>query len=314
MVGEGGEGGAEPCPDGDCCPDDDAKTDPGVCGCGVADTDDDMDLTADCIDGCPMDPDKTEPGGCGCGVTGVDADCLALSSALVHRYSFSDTNTTVTDSVGTLDGTLMGTGTTQSGGELTLAGGVAPANDANKQYAQLPPGCLDGLVDATLEAWVTWSTTCAPTPCTNSTIWQRVLDFGETSTGTTGSNLFLTTRANTDGPVRSAATTMGGANEVQTGFQLDGALIQAGSYHFAIVIDDTGDEARLYVNGAQVDSVAYTAELASIVTTNCWLGRSHYSGDAYFNGAIDEFRIYDAALSTSAIEQSYASGPNAPYL
>jgi subtilisin len=37
----------------DACPDDPAKTEPGVCGCGVADIDSDQDGTADCIDNCP---------------------------------------------------------------------------------------------------------------------------------------------------------------------------------------------------------------------------------------------------------------------
>jgi len=39
----------------DGCPNDPAKTAPGICGCGVADTDSDNDGTADCIDGCPED-------------------------------------------------------------------------------------------------------------------------------------------------------------------------------------------------------------------------------------------------------------------
>ena len=38
------------------CPDDAAKTDPGVCGCGVADDDSDGDGAEDCIDECPNDP------------------------------------------------------------------------------------------------------------------------------------------------------------------------------------------------------------------------------------------------------------------
>ena len=38
---------------GDLCPDDPNKTAPGICGCGVADTDTDGDLFADCIDNCP---------------------------------------------------------------------------------------------------------------------------------------------------------------------------------------------------------------------------------------------------------------------
>ncbi len=55
----------------DLCPEDGNKTEPGTCGCGVADDDSDGDGTEDCIDGCPNDPNKTDPGVCGCGVADV---------------------------------------------------------------------------------------------------------------------------------------------------------------------------------------------------------------------------------------------------
>lgn len=58
----------------DDCPDDPNKASPGVCGCGVAETDSDDDGTPDCIDGCSDDPHKTEPGDCGCGNVDADAD------------------------------------------------------------------------------------------------------------------------------------------------------------------------------------------------------------------------------------------------
>jgi len=60
------------CPDQ--CPDDPNKTEPGVCGCGAADTDSDGDGTLDCLDECPSDPNKTAPGYCGCGVNDTDTD------------------------------------------------------------------------------------------------------------------------------------------------------------------------------------------------------------------------------------------------
>jgi hypothetical protein len=42
----------------DGCPDDPNKTDPGICGCGVAETDSDGDQTPDCTDAFPDDPDE----------------------------------------------------------------------------------------------------------------------------------------------------------------------------------------------------------------------------------------------------------------
>lgn len=44
------------CGDIDGCPNDPNKTDPGICGCGVADSDTDSDSTVDCNDNCPTAP------------------------------------------------------------------------------------------------------------------------------------------------------------------------------------------------------------------------------------------------------------------
>ncbi len=58
----------------DNCPSDPNKTEPGICGCGVADTDTDGDGTPNCNDSCPNDPNKTSAGVCGCGVADTDSD------------------------------------------------------------------------------------------------------------------------------------------------------------------------------------------------------------------------------------------------
>ncbi len=64
--------GTPNCIDG--CPNDPNKIAPGVCGCGTPDTDSDGDGTPNCIDGCPNDPNKIAPGVCGCGVADTDTD------------------------------------------------------------------------------------------------------------------------------------------------------------------------------------------------------------------------------------------------
>ncbi len=66
-----GDGVGDAC---DACPDDPNKSDPGLCGCGVPDTDTDGDGAPDCRDNCPNDSNKLEPGECGCGVEDADTD------------------------------------------------------------------------------------------------------------------------------------------------------------------------------------------------------------------------------------------------
>jgi hypothetical protein len=79
-------------------------------------------------------------------------------------------------------------------------------------------------------------------------------------------------------------------------------------------VNDTADTVEIYMDGAQSSSDAFMGALSSVVPTNCWLGRANYSADAYYNGSFDEFRIYDQALSASAINQSFSSGPDAGFL
>lgn len=64
----------------DECPTDPNKTEPGECGCGVAegtcspDQDSDHDGTPDKDDPCSLDPNKIQPGLCGCNVSDIDSD------------------------------------------------------------------------------------------------------------------------------------------------------------------------------------------------------------------------------------------------
>jgi len=83
----------------DLCPYD-PKTEPGVCGCGVADTDLDSDGTADCIDGCPNDPNKITPGVCGCDVADIDSDSDGVPDCNDQCPAIADVDT---DGDGVLD-------------------------------------------------------------------------------------------------------------------------------------------------------------------------------------------------------------------
>ena len=41
-------------------------------------------------------------------------------------------------------------------------------------------------------------------------------------------------------------------------------------------------------------------------TANNWIGRSAFSGDVYFAGLLDDFRIYNRALTAAEITMLYA--------
>jgi hypothetical protein len=288
----------------DECPDDPDKSEPGDCGCGTPDLDDDSDGTANCLDACPQDPGKTEPGICGCGFADEQTGCLGLRDALIHRYSFAGSGTTVTDLVGDADGTVINT-------ELNDSGTLELAGTTSDQYVDLPNGLVSGLVDASFEVWFTWNGSTS-----NYDDWQRIFDFGssdgnEGAQGVGTTYIFLSPR---NGIVPKAivfAYTINGSLAEIPVIASDPA--QNGVVtHLVAVIDDNNDRLRLYVNGEPNPSqgVSFTGALSAINDVNNWLGRSQYSPDREFGGSLHEFRIYNAALSAEQIQVSYAAGPD----
>lgn len=330
------------CMDGDCCLDDPDKTEPGACGCGVADDDRDSDGTANCIDGCPDDPNKTAPGMCECGMADTDGDtdgtadcddgcpqdgaktapgicgcgrvdadmgttvsCSGLVSALRHRYRFEGTGTTITDSRGTAHGTAISAALTGTG-SLVLAGGTS--ND----FVDLPNGIAKALTDATFEAFVTWD---------GGSGWQRIFDFGSNSSSTEGNQgtsgetyLFVTPQAAGSGgtTVRLVFSLDGYDNEVT--INGTASLPTGGTHQVAVVIDDTADQMRLYVDGVMQGQATFPGHLAELNDINNWLGRSQFTVDPEFDGRLHEFRIYAAPLTTGQIALSFADGTDPAYL
>jgi hypothetical protein len=77
--------------------------------------------------------------------------------------------------------------------------------------------------------------------------------------------------------------------------------------HVAVVLGPLGG--TLYFDGAPVGTnplmTLRPADLGS--TANNYIGRSQFSNDPYLDGDVDEFRIYNRALSPEKI-QALASG------
>jgi len=124
----------------DLCPDDPAKIVPGVCGCGVADTDGDGDETADCNDQCPTNPQKAVPGACGCGVPDTDSDGDGIADC--NDGCTNDPNKTAPGICG------CGVADTDSDGDGAADCEDACPNDAGKTA---PGVCGCGVVDPTCQ-------------------------------------------------------------------------------------------------------------------------------------------------------------------
>jgi hypothetical protein len=169
--------------------------------------------------------------------------------------------------------------------------GNAVQLSGNGEYVDLPDGIVSGLHDFTISAWVN--------PSANSA-WSRVFDFG------TGTNnyMFLTLSAG-GGPLRFAITTSGNGAEQQ--INAPGTLPLNTWSHVAVTL--SGNTGTLYVNGQPVgtNNNMTLTPAALGATNNDWIGRSQFSADPFLAATVDDFQIYDHALSAADIA-ALASG------
>jgi hypothetical protein len=225
------------------------------------------------------------------GLPGSDAG-TGISAGLVAYYACDETSgATLTDQSGNKnDGTLTtGTGGTAgySFGTGKVGTGALHLVAAGKGYAKLPSGLLANTCDVTIATWVYINT---------SANWQRVFDFGKD----TNVYMFLTAKNATTNFVRFAISTSG----IGSGEQyVDGTTELSATWsHVAIVLGASG--AVLYVNGSAVgNNASVTLRPADLgPSLSNYIGRSQFSSDPYLDGNIDDFRIYDRALSASEIQ------------
>jgi poly(hydroxyalkanoate) depolymerase family esterase len=207
--------------------------------------------------------------------------------SLSHRYSFDETGVaSAADSVGgpIWNGALP-SGGTLGGGQLTLSSG-------SSQYASLPSGIVSSLSNFTIVAWVN---------LVSSAAWSRIFDFGS---GTT-TNMFLTPQNGASGTLRFAITTNGGGSEQQINCS---SPLSTGAWH-QVAVTLSGSTGILYLDGIAVgtNSNMTLNPLSLGSTTQNYLGKSQYA-DPYLNGSLDEFRIYNAALSSAEITATAALG------
>jgi hypothetical protein len=251
------------------------------------------------------------------------------SAVLVNKYTFNANN--ANDSVGGMNGTIVdNTGiSTFTGGALNLSANGNGATVANSNqdfslpttvgaYVDLPNGIFTSAVNSgtfgqvTLEIWAT--------PQENRN-WARLVDMGtsnggENVSGGAGAASYVIMLPQNGINGQAAASSHNAVNEP---FAFAGAPLAPNVRSHMVALYDQFDTAgganpdgslTLYVNnGAPVKVPLATGFALDLVTdNNNWLGRAQWP-DPLFDGLIDEFRIYDHALSASEVAASNLAGP-----
>ncbi|WP_350348853.1 PxKF domain-containing protein [Agromyces sp. G08B096] len=155
-------------------------------------------------------------------------------------------------------------------------------------YGSLPSGIVSGLTgDWSISTWI------KPAALSN---WSRVFDFG---TGQTV-NMFLTLNAGGAGP-RFAITNSGAGGEQRLTYGGQNFPLNEWSN---VVVTVSGTTGRMYLNGTVVaTNTNMTVKPSALgTTTRNYLGKSQYSDPAY-DGAIDDFAIYNRALSAAEVTE-----------
>jgi len=204
----------------------------------------------------------------------------------IAAYSFDEgTGTRVNDSAGNHDGTI--TGATWVSGKF---GGALDFDNTERDIVEIADSHDLDLSDAfTLEAWVR--------PETNGT--GRSVIGKETSTFYSYS---LLAGADTRVPTGILADKTSSYSEVNSAEELP---VRDWSY---LSLTSNGRELRLYVDGELID----TATALSAQTSDSPLQIGGNQIDEYFNGKIDEVRIYNRALSETKIEVDQVTAIETP--
>jgi hypothetical protein len=214
---------------------------------------------------------------------------------LVLQYTFDEGGGTVArDSSGHgNNGTYVGSptfGTGVKNGDLQLAGGTS--STTSPQYVTIPNGVLKGVSDITVSAWVKMTA--------SSDVNQWLFGLGPDN----NKYLFMSPIYGSGQVLRSGVTTNTWSGE----FAAQAATgLTAGTWQqVAVTLDSAAQTETLYLNGNVVATktgvTVKPSDLYDATTSYTgYIGRSLYGPDPYFGGAIDDFRVYDRALSEAEV-------------
>ena len=164
-------------------------------------------------------------------------------------------------------------------------GNAVKFSSESKQFASLPAGIVSELSDFTIAAWVYLE---------SDTEMTRIFDFGS------GTERYMFLSPNVGGKVTFAITRSGYRGEQKI---IGNSPLPTKQWvHVAISL--SGATGALYVNGEKVaenTAVEFSPLLLGPTTQN-YIGKSQFDRDPYFNGKVDDFRIYRGPLTAAEVK------------
>ena len=200
-------------------------------------------------------------------------------------------------------GSLIGTAKVSPSGQLQLQGGY-------NCYVQLPVGILGSPSppSVSIEVWITTLPGAQSGYNSASGSYTRIFQFGGHTANSNAGSIIISRDGNTGN--FQFLTTPDAKNYYGADFPLnfDGAT----NLYIAIVISSSGG-GSFYMNGA----LAFTVSGLSIPTGTVgelnYLGFGYDGGSPGFSGSVDEFRVWQGALSAADIATHYNVGPNSTF-
>ncbi|HWY30047.1 MAG TPA: hypothetical protein VNX46_04800, partial [Candidatus Acidoferrum sp.] len=264
------------------------------------------------------------------GTNSVTITVTPVVPGLVHRYSFTNaTATAAVDSIGGVNGTLNGTASFNSSGQLVLDGTVGSS-------VHLPAGILSNLDEVTIETWVTFPGAI--------NAFANLFAFGGTDTTAFDPNINDGYNYIGFSPHTGGLTTQANFAQGNPGFNGERDAITAGvldnqtNVHVVVVYHPLAGYEAFYTNGVLAAQNSMFNDLIDPVGYQCpainkhsilnyqlandplnymlgpdplnYIGQSLYTGDPGLLATFQEFRIYNTALTPAQIAADYALGPN----
>lgn len=206
--------------------------------------------------------------------------------ALLCQLQFD--NTLADNTANSYSASLCGKGAYSTTSVLKKSGEASILLDGSA-YMMLPYAVADN-DEMTIAFWVRWTSS-------STNIWQRAFDFGNG----TDQYMFFTP---SNGKEMRFVMKNGGEEEILTNGK---KLASISTWkHVAITLkpaDGGKVSAALYVDGEMASqSDKFTIKPSDIKPSLCYLGRSMFANDPLFNGRLDDFRIYNYALSADEVK------------